>query len=63
MLPFLLSFFDYCSSEEVFAEYDKMTARELCRRWGMSDRMYNDFLRPTLLVGLFAPPEVRLRGG
>ena len=57
MLPFLLSFLDYVSSEEVFEEYDKTTARELCRRWGMSDAMYEGFLRPTLLVGLFAPPE------
>lgn len=37
--------------------YDKMTARELCRRCGMSEKMYEKFLKPTLLVGLFAPPE------
>lgn len=34
-----------------------MTARELCRRCGMSEKMYEKFLKPTLLVGLFAPPE------
>lgn len=34
-----------------------MSARELCRQCGMSERMYDEFLRPTLLVGLFAPPE------
>lgn len=34
-----------------------MSALDLCRQWGMSERMYNEFLRPTLLVGLFAPPE------
>lgn len=28
----------------------------LCR-FNVSDRMYNEFLRPTLLVGLFAEPE------
>ncbi len=38
--------------------YDKMSARELCRMWGVSDVMYERFLKPTLLVGLFAPPEV-----
>lgn len=37
--------------------YDKMSARELFRQWGVSEKMYNEFLRPTLLVGLFAPPE------
>ena len=26
-------------------------------RFGVSERMYNEFLRPTLLVGLFARPE------
>ena len=34
-----------------------MSARELCRQVGVSERMYEEFLRPTLLVGLFAPPE------
>lgn len=28
-----------------------------CCRFNVSERMYNEFLRPTLLVGLFAPPE------
>ncbi|KIZ00663.1 hypothetical protein MNEG_7297 [Monoraphidium neglectum] len=71
MLPFLTTLLDYKSSPEVFESYDKMSARDLCRQWGMSERMpastltpsippprqYNEFLRPTLLVGLFAPPE------
>jgi hypothetical protein len=34
-----------------------MSARELFRSWGVSQRCYEEFLRPTLLVGLFAPPE------
>lgn len=57
MLPFLLSFVDFDASPEVYARYDKMSARELFRQWGVSQRCYEDFLRPTLLVGLFAPPE------
>eukprot|EP00878_Enallax_costatus_P019916 GHUV01021029.1.p1 GENE.GHUV01021029.1~~GHUV01021029.1.p1 ORF type:complete len:497 (+),score=100.84 GHUV01021029.1:173-1663(+) len=57
MLPFLLSFLDYDASPEVYARYDKMSARELFRQWGVSKRCYEEFLRPTLLVGLFAPPE------
>ncbi|KAI8468019.1 MAG: hypothetical protein J3K34DRAFT_454404 [Monoraphidium minutum] len=57
MLPFLTTLLDYNSSPEVFESYDRMSARDLCRQWGMSERMYNEFLRPTLLVGLFAPPE------
>ncbi len=40
-----------------------MSARELCRQWGVSVRMYEEFLKPTLLVGLFAPPEEVRSGG
>ncbi|KXZ45031.1 hypothetical protein GPECTOR_59g639 [Gonium pectorale] len=57
MLPFLATLADYVSSEERYEQYDKMSAYELFRSCGVSARCYNEFLRPTLLVGLFAPPE------
>jgi len=41
----------------VLAAYDRMTAHELFLRFGLSERLVNDFLKPTLLVGLFKPPE------
>ena len=34
-----------------------MTAHELFQRCGLSRRLVDDFLKPTLLVGLFKPPE------
>ena len=34
-----------------------MTAHELFLRMGISERFVRDFLKPTLLVGLFKPPE------
>merc|ERR1719204_581336 len=34
-----------------------MTAHELFMRMGISQRFIDDFLKPTLLVGLFKPPE------
>eukprot|EP00250_Pteridium_aquilinum_P015495 c22616_g1_i1 orf=284-1363(-) len=34
-----------------------MTARELFRKAGVSAKLYRDFLKPMLLVTLFAPPE------
>ena len=34
-----------------------MTARRVSRRVGVTKRLVDDFLRPTLLVGLFKPPE------
>ncbi|KAF5833500.1 hypothetical protein DUNSADRAFT_10187 [Dunaliella salina] len=57
MIPFLGSFFDYNTNEETYKEYDSMSAYELYRRTGVSREAYEQFLRPTLLVGLFAPPE------
>ncbi|KAL7548131.1 hypothetical protein ACHAWF_011422 [Thalassiosira exigua] len=43
--------------EETKQEYDRMTAHELFLRFNLSERLVNDFLKPTLLVGLFKPPE------
>jgi uncharacterized protein with NAD-binding domain and iron-sulfur cluster len=48
---------DFNRNDEVFELYDKMTAYELFRRVGVTKRLVDDFLRPTLLVGLFKPPE------
>ena len=45
------------SDEETQMQYDRMTAHDLFIRFGLSKRMVDDFIRPTLLVGLFKPPE------
>lgn len=34
-----------------------MTALEMFRQYGITQAAYENFLKPTLLVGLFAPPE------
>eukprot|EP01026_Neomeris_dumetosa_P032811 TRINITY_DN2607_c0_g1_i1.p1 TRINITY_DN2607_c0_g1~~TRINITY_DN2607_c0_g1_i1.p1 ORF type:complete len:373 (-),score=56.80 TRINITY_DN2607_c0_g1_i1:222-1292(-) len=34
-----------------------MSAKELFRKAGVSQRLYDEFLLPLILVGLFAPPE------
>jgi hypothetical protein len=44
--------------QATFEAYDRMTAHELFLRMGLSERLVNDFIKPTLLVGLFKPPEV-----
>lgn len=38
-------------------KYDRMTAHDLFILFGLSERMVEDFIKPTLLVGLFKPPE------
>ena len=42
---------------ETMAQWDKLTAQDLFERFGLSKRLVDDFLKPTLLVGLFKPPE------
>ena len=53
----LYAMLDLNRSDAVFERYDNLDALTLFRSLGISERMINDFLRPTLLVGLFKPPE------
>ncbi|KAG1676363.1 hypothetical protein FOA52_001158 [Chlamydomonas sp. UWO 241] len=57
MVPFIATFLDFDSSEETYKRYDRMSAYELFKMCGVSTAAYEEFLKPTLLVGLFAPPE------
>lgn len=57
MFNMLYPVVDYDCDGETYKRYDQMTARELFKDWGISDSLYRDFLKPLLLVGLFAPPE------
>ena len=43
--------------EETKLQYDRMTAHELFIKFKLSERLVSDFICPTLLVGLFKPPE------
>ncbi len=56
ILPFLYSAIDL-TAEGAFEYYDAMSMAELLRRAGVTDAAYEYFLKPTLQVGLFAPPE------
>ncbi|KAA8497385.1 15-cis-phytoene desaturase, chloroplastic/chromoplastic [Porphyridium purpureum] len=57
MLGLLYAMLDFTRDEQTFEKYDRMTAHELFLRFGVSKRLVSDFLAPTLLVGLFKPPE------
>lgn len=57
MAGLLAATIDMQRDEASFAAYDRMTAHELCIRAGLSQRLVDDFVRPTLAVGLFAPLE------
>lgn len=56
-LPLMYALVDFDNSDEAWERYDKITARELFRQYGVSERLYNDSFEPMLLVGLFAPGE------
>ena len=57
MIGLLYAMLDFTRDEATFEAYDRMTAHELFIRMGLSQRLVDDFIRPTLLVGLFKPPE------
>jgi len=56
-LPLLYAIVDFDNSDEAWWRYDKVTARELFKQFGVSARLYKDSFEPMLLVGLFAPGE------
>ena len=53
----LYAMLDLNRSDAVYRNYDAIDALTLFRQLRISERMIDDFLRPTLLVGLFKPPE------
>ena len=58
MVGLLIATIDCFGGDETTkASYDRMTAHELFIRFRLSDRLVSDFIKPTLLVGLFKPPE------
>ncbi|MEM1369549.1 MAG: FAD-dependent oxidoreductase, partial [Cyanobacteria bacterium P01_H01_bin.15] len=56
-LPMLYAMVDFDNSDEAWQRYDKVTARELFKQFGISERLYRDAFEAMLLVGLFAPGE------
>jgi uncharacterized protein with NAD-binding domain and iron-sulfur cluster len=56
-LPLLYTLLDFDNSDAAWRRYDRVTARELFKQFGVSARLYRDAFEPMLLVGLFAPGE------
>ena len=56
MVGLLVAMLDYNKDEKTFIKYDKMTAAELFVKFKLSKRLVDDFITPTLLVGLFKKP-------
>lgn len=56
-LPLLYAAIDFDNSDDAWRRYDCLTARELFKQYGVSERLYKAAFEPMLLVGLFAPGE------
>jgi len=57
IIPWLYHILNFDTDSETYKRYDEMTAKELFRNSGVTKNAYELFLKPTLLVGLFNPPE------
>ncbi|CAN1276379.1 Phytoene dehydrogenase [Linum perenne] len=56
-LPLMAAVVDFDNTEMAWRKYDSITARELFKRFGCSERLFRQFVDPLIHVGLFAPPE------
>ncbi|MGK7910482.1 MAG: FAD-dependent oxidoreductase [Synechococcus sp.] len=56
-LPLMYATIDFDNSEDAWRRYDSLTARELFKQFGVTERLYKEAFEPMLLVGLFAPGE------
>lgn len=56
-LPLTAAVIDFDNTDTAWRKYDSITARELFKQFGCSERLYQNVLSPLLQVGLFAPAE------
>uniref|UniRef100_A0A2P2MG77 Uncharacterized protein LOC8283661 isoform X1 n=1 Tax=Rhizophora mucronata TaxID=61149 RepID=A0A2P2MG77_RHIMU len=57
LLPLMAAVIDFDNTDVAWRRYDSITARELFKQFGCSERLYMDVISPLLQVGLFAPAE------
>ncbi|KAK2665618.1 hypothetical protein Ddye_004192 [Dipteronia dyeriana] len=56
-LALMAAVIDFDNTDVAWKNYDSITARELFKQFGCSERLYRDVIGPLLQVGLFAPAE------
>ncbi|KAF5449016.1 hypothetical protein F2P56_029505 [Juglans regia] len=56
-LPLAAAVIDFDNTDTAWRKYDSITARELFKQFGFSERLHRDVFGPLLQVGLFAPAE------
>ncbi|KAL9417493.1 hypothetical protein AB3S75_040469 [Citrus x aurantiifolia] len=56
-LPLMAAVIDFDNTDVAWRKYDSITARELFKQFGCSERLYRNVISPLVQVGLFAPAE------
>lgn len=56
-LPLMAAVVDFDNTDSAWRKYDPITARELLRQFGCSERLYSKIFDPLLEVRLYAPAE------
>ncbi|KAL0422929.1 UNVERIFIED_CONTAM: hypothetical protein Slati_3315800 [Sesamum latifolium] len=56
-LPLMAAVIDFDNTDAAWRKYDPITAREILKQFGCSERLFHDVFDPLLQVGLFAPAE------
>ncbi|EEF41121.1 uncharacterized protein LOC8283661 isoform X2 [Ricinus communis] len=56
-LPLMAAVIDFDNTDTAWRKYDSITARELFKQFGCSEKLYRNVFGPLLQVGLFAPAE------
>ncbi|XP_021753026.1 uncharacterized protein LOC110718499 [Chenopodium quinoa] len=56
-LPLLAAVIDFDNTDSAWRKYDPITARELLRQFGCSEKLYRNILEPLLEARLYAPIE------
>ncbi|KAL8556501.1 hypothetical protein ACS0TY_004083 [Phlomoides rotata] len=56
-LPLMAAVIDFDNTDTAWRKYDPITAREMLKQFGCSERLYKDVFDPLIQVGLFAPAE------
>ncbi|KAH7690045.1 Phytoene desaturase (zeta-carotene-forming) protein [Dioscorea alata] len=56
-IPLMAAVIDFDNTDIAWRKYDAMTARELFKQFGCSERLCREAFEPFLQIGLFAPGE------
>ncbi|KAG2573977.1 phytoene dehydrogenase-like isoform X1 [Panicum virgatum] len=56
-IPVIAAVIDFDNTDTAWRKYDSMTARELFKMYGCSQRLYREVFEPAIQAALFAPGE------